>query len=367
MHLGIEVEYWLIDDNGDLIPADDLIAACDSVDAEMAMPLLEVKTPPCDTIRNLIDSFTARLETVHETARAHDTRLVPLGTPGSTNQIPHRSNPRIDIQRAVLGDDLDYAGHCAGTHIHFEQVNVTDQLRTLTALDPAFALVNTTPYYQGRKIAACARPYIYRQLCYKSLPSHGQLWKYPDSVDDWRSRISTRFEIFISAASENGINPDTINSVFTPHDALWTPVCLRDDLGTVEWRTPDAAPPLQLCRLVADVAQLITDVNESGTHIHGTAGPTDTELTLPPFETIQTTVETAIKQGLAAQSVKRYLAQCSFNVESYSPLKTRINGPDTLDKDIARKLRLQSAKRLEHDLELLRDNSHSILDELHPT
>lgn len=53
MRVGIEIEYWLVDGDGTLSAADEVITACDGVDSEMATPLLEVKTPPCDSVEEL--------------------------------------------------------------------------------------------------------------------------------------------------------------------------------------------------------------------------------------------------------------------------------------------------------------------------
>lgn len=354
MRMGIEIEYWLIDSDGDLVSANEIIAACEGVDPEMATPLLEVKTPPCDSVEELTAVLTDRLERVQDVARSHDTRLVPLGTPLSDERLPQRSTPRLDVQRAILGDDFDHAGYCAGTHLHFEQTSVTDQLRILTALDPAVALVNTAPYYRNRRIAACARPYVYRRLCYRSRPGHGQLWSYPESVAEWRDRVETRFDTFVEAARDGGIGRDTVEAAFSPADAVWSPVCLRDDLGTVEWRAPDAAPPLDLCRLVADVTGIVETAVEDGTRIEGATPASDGGPSLPPFETLRGHVDAAITRGLTASRVERYLSELGFDPDAYQPTGATIDGRERLDADTARRLRRRSADRLEHDLRRLR-------------
>ncbi|SFG41568.1 Glutamate-cysteine ligase family 2(GCS2) [Halopelagius inordinatus] len=353
MRVGIEIEYWLVDDDGVLSAADEVITACDGVDSEMATPLLEVKTPPCDSVEELTAVLGDRLGRAREAARSRGTRLVPLGTPLSDEQIPRRTSTRIDVQQAVLGDDLAHAGYCAGTHLHFEQASVTDQLRALTALDPAFALVNTTPYYRNRRVSACARPYVYRRRCYRSLPDHGQLWRYPDSADEWRRRVEKRFDAFLAAAAECGIDRETVASAFSPEDAVWAPLCLRDDLGTVEWRTPDAASPLELCRLAADVADVVETAVEDGTRI-GASRSNDDALSLPPFETLRDCVDAALERGLAAPRVGRHLSRMGFDPAEYRPFGEEIDGRERLDADEARRIRLRAADRLDRDVERLR-------------
>lgn len=353
MRIGIEIEYWVIDRDGALASGEEIITACDGVDPEMVASILEVKTPPCDSIEELIAVLGERLRHVHDVARSHEKRLVPFGTPLSDAQPPQRTTTRLDIQRALLGSDLDHAGSCAGTHLHFEQDSVTDQLRVLTALDPAVALVNTTPYYRGRRVAACARPHVYRRLCYRSFPSHGQLWSYPVSAAEWRERVENRFEMFVEAACEKGINRDTVESAFSPADALWAPVCLRDDLGTVEWRVPDAAPPLDLCQFAAQVSQLVETAATDGTRIEDAPHATGGGLSLPPFETLREHADIAIEQGLTAPRVERYLSELGFDLDAYHPIGATIDGRDRLDTDTARRLRRRYADRLERDIRQL--------------
>ena len=371
MRIGVEVEYWLVDDEGDLVAADGLAADCPAVDREFVEPLVEVATPPCDSLPELVRALRDRLGRAHETARSLDLRLVSSGTPLTDEAVPLRDadEERTAIQRAVLGDDLRHATHCAGTHLHVEQVEgaVADQLRVLTALDPAFALVNTAPYYRGRRIATCARPAAYRRRCYRRLPDHGQLWRYPASVEEWRDRVDGRFERFADAAASAGVDRETVAAHFAPADAVWSPVRLRDDLGTVEWRAPDASSPLELCRLVGDVTRIVERAVEAGTRIQGADGDVvgtagseprngngGAALSLPPFGTLRGHVDAAIERGLSAGRVERHLAALGFDTAAYRPSGGRIDGRDRLDAATARRLRLRRADRLEADLRRLR-------------
>ncbi|MFP4188934.1 MAG: glutamate-cysteine ligase family protein [Halobacteriales archaeon] len=362
MRLGIEVEYWLADEDGALVPADGIISTCEGVDPEMIEPLLEVKTPPCDSFEELVDAFVERLGAVRDEARSRGRRLVPLGTPLTNECFDHRSKTRIEVQSAVLGDALAHAGHCAGTHIHFEQDEPLDQIRVLTALDPAFALVNTSPYYRGERLTECARPYVYRRMCYASFEGHGQLWRYPDTVEEWRGRVDKRYERFVEEATERGVDSGTVEDRFSPADALWTPVCLRDDLGTVEWRTPDAAPPLDLCRLVDDVSDVVEKAVEEGTEVDG-AVHTDGTVAVPPFGTLTDYVDVAIRDGLSDGRVERYLSRFGFDTDEYGPVSERIPEGLSIDNETARSLRLRAADRLDRELRNLREEGYEAVDE----
>jgi gamma-glutamyl:cysteine ligase YbdK (ATP-grasp superfamily) len=78
MQIGIELEYWVVDADGELARADGVSSAGDGVETEFVDQLLEVKTPPCETLAELREALAARLERALD---AIDGRLVPLGTP----------------------------------------------------------------------------------------------------------------------------------------------------------------------------------------------------------------------------------------------------------------------------------------------
>ncbi|SDX90998.1 glutamate-cysteine ligase family protein [Halopenitus persicus] len=351
MRIGIELECWVVDGDGALTSASGIASACPGVDSEFVDPLLEVTTRPHDSAEAAIRELRSRLETTVETAHDRGKRLVPLGTPLGEGPIPTSRDDRTAIQRAVLGDRLDHAAHCAGTHVHFEQVDAVDQLRVLTALDPAFALVATSPYYRGRHAKPCARPHVYRRLCYADYPDHGRLWRYPRSAAEWRDRIDDRCETFRTAAVDAGIDPDRFDAAFTPATAVWSPVRLRDDLGTVEWRAPDAAPPSDLGRLIRETAAIVAAAVERGTRIESAPGTADGPVRVPPFATLQRHVETALDRGLESRSLRRYLDRMGYDVDAYRPVGSRIDGRTRLDPGTVRRLRRRYADRLERDLD----------------
>ncbi|WP_135363389.1 glutamate-cysteine ligase family protein [Halosimplex halophilum] len=353
MQIRLEVEYWTVERDGSLATADPVAADCEFVDREFADPLVEVKTPPCESVAALARTLGNRLATVREVARSHGLWLVPLGTPLTPDPVARRRSDRIDVQRAVLGDALDHAARCAGTHVHFEQVDAAEQLRVLTALDPAIALVNTSPYYRGRRLATCARPHAYRRLCYGAAPELGQLWKYPESAAAWRDRVENCYERFVASATDR---PDTdreaVDAAFSPADAVWTPVRLRDDLGTVEWRAPDAAPPLAVCRLVADAERLVRAAVERGTAV-GTDDGGD-RLALPSFDRLRDLVDAAVAAGLSAPAVASYLDGLGVDTDAYRPPGARIDGRRRVGASAAKRLRRRAADALLADLEALR-------------
>lgn len=253
MQKAIEVEYWVIDRNGVLTTPGALTAGSEYVEKEFVYPLFELKTPPCETYVDLRSTFIDGLDETLSRADELDKMLVPLGTPINSTSIRRWPSERSRIQQHVIGDNFAYAKYCAGTHLHFEKRNVTDQLNVLTSLDPALALLNSSSYFQDERIANGARSYIYRKKCYECFPKHGQLWEYVDTVGQWERRLKRRFGEFKEAAIEAGVDEESVDAHFSPDDIVWTPVRLRNTMPTVEWRSPDATLPSQILRLAEEV------------------------------------------------------------------------------------------------------------------
>ena len=357
MQKSIEVEYWVVDRNGALTAPGELTEVSEYVEEEFVRPLFELKTPPCETYADLRSTFVDQLDEVLTRADELDRMLVPLGTPINGESIERLASERARIQELVVGDNFDYAKHCAGTHLHFEQRNVTDQLNVLAALDPALALLNSSPYFQGERVANGARAYLYRKKCYEYFPQHGQLWDYVHTVAEWERRLDQRFAEFKEAAVDAGVDEDSVDAHFSPDDVVWTPVRLRDAMPTVEWRSPDAALPSQILRLAEEVDTVMEQLHHANVRVEGRTGElTGSEIVLPESETVGTYAEQAIRDGLESPDVAAYLERMGFDVIGYDPITRKIDGRDFVGPDEARDLRLEYAKLLRRDVnDLLRD------------
>jgi glutamate---cysteine ligase / carboxylate-amine ligase len=359
MHTSLEVEYWVIDDSGALTSPEPLAEISELTEREFVEPLFELKTPPCASVAELESAFLDELAEVLSVANRVDKGLVPLGTPINSGEIGQRLDERGRIQQAVVGENFDYAKRCAGTHVHFEQRNVADQLNALIALDAALALVNSSPYYQGERVAAGARAYCYRRYSYAEYPKHGQLWHYVESVGEWQRRLERRFEEFKTAALEAGIDEAAVEANFSVDDAVWTPVRLRREMPTVEWRSPDSALPSQILRLVRELHGVIEALHHTNVWINDdddsdAARVTADGITLPSFDTACDLAEMAMHDGLDAEAVSSYLDRMGFSVDEYQPISPRIDGRQSVSRREARALRLEYANRLEADVDALR-------------
>lgn len=343
----------MIDDEGRLTEPGELVAASPGAEREFVEPVLEIKTTPCETAAELREELFDRIGAVLERADDLGKRLVPLATPVGDERISELSSDRTRIQNTVVGEDFAYVRHCAGTHVHVEQQpgREIDQLNALVALDPALALVNSSPYYRGRPMAAGARSKCYRWLAYDDIPHQGWLWRYVSDREEWTRRLERRHEEFVTVATDAGVSRQTLESNFDPESAVWTPVQLRSSFSTVEWRSPDTALPSQVVRLANRLADIVGDLEDTDVRIDSQKGRvTDETIVLPEFDAVLEYVDAAIREGLESDAVRSYLDRMGFDVDAYEPITHEIAGRGRIDPDEARRLRLEYAERLERDV-----------------
>ncbi|MEF8812590.1 MAG: glutamate-cysteine ligase family protein [Halovenus sp.] len=349
----IEVEYWVIDREGYLTDAGELGTGCKGVEREFVAPLLEIKTRPCTTTAELRRNLFDRLQRVLSRADRRGKKLVPLATPVNEGCIADLDSERTAVQDRVLGEDFEYVRHCAGTHVHIEQQpgNEVNQLNTLTALDPALALVNSSPYYQGEALTPGARSALYRWLAYETLPNQGELWPYADGRVEYARRVERCYEEFLTEAMMAGVDRERVESAFTPEGAVWTPVQFRQEFSTVEWRSPDTALPSQVLQLAADIVSTVERALETEVRIGEDTGRVSAEaVALPTFDRVQEYVDGAVREGISP-SVESYLERMGFDVAAYEPISPDIAGDEPVSQQTAREIRLEYASRLEEELE----------------
>ncbi len=345
------MEYWVVDDDGRLVePGERLLSASSGVEREFVEPLIEIKTTPCESTAALRRELFERVGRVVRRADECDRGLVPLATPVGSDEIRDRESGRTRIQADVVGEDFEYVRHCAGTHIHVEQQpgREIDQLNTFIALDPALALVNSSPYFRGRRLAAGARSKLYRWMAYDGLPHQGRLWSYAEDTDEWDRRLQRRYAEFVERAVDAGVERDTVETCFDPESAVWTPVQLREEFSTVEWRSPDTALPGDVVRLADRLAGAVERIRDADVVIGGETGAIDDDtVRLPEFDVVTDHVDAAIRDGLEADEVRSYLEEMGFDVEAYEPMTHDVGGHRSVTREDVCDLRLEYADRLE--------------------
>lgn len=332
MKTGVELEYWVTDEDGKLCSSKELAEQFDFAEQEFVDPVLELISSPHSDLDSMEAELVDMVTSAVEYARENGYRIVPTGTPLYAGEIQMLPSERGDIQEKIVGNNILYAKRVAGTHFHFEQSDPLRQLNTLTALDPLLGLMNSSPYHQGQHIASSSRNQIYRFKCYQDFPGHGQLWEYADTMEEWQGRMDQRFRKFKESGRNAGVPEEKIDEYFTREDALWTPVRLREGFGTIEWRSPDANRLSQVLQLLRDMKPLVED-----------------GIDLPDFEEVQEhSREAILTDGLA---IKDYAERFGINTDEYADLSGELKQGDEITKKEARKIRLKAADKLEDDLE----------------
>ena len=348
---GVELELWVVDEEGRLCDGTDITRAHRRIEPEFIDPLIEVKTEANSSERALRRDLQSTLLTAISAARAEGKRLVPLGTPLTASGAAANCE-RGRAFESIYGSGVESAKNCAGTHIHFEQGDIVDQLNLLTALDPALALVSSSPYYTGTSGANSARALAYRTECGDEFRCFTDLWDYADSLGEWRDRVDQTYTRFKRLAADNGVSPETVEELFAPEDAVLNPVRLRECQPTVEWRAPDATLPSQIVRLATDVEELVSHTQTASVEF-GTTEVREDSIRVPEFEVLRTLSREAIRSGVESPQVRSYLRRLEFDPTAYEPLSSSLRGPQRISESEARTIRLQQARRLQADVQRL--------------
>lgn len=354
---GIELELWVTDREGALADGRVLTDAHPRIEGEFVPCLLEIKTRPHETEMGLREDLYSMLRTAIQDAEQHGLRLVPLGTPLTETKMD-ATTTRGRMFEEIYGDGIAAAKNCAGTHIHFEKANVRRQLNLLTALDPLLALVSASPYYRGKRDLNCSRAMAYRTKCGREYRQFCQLQEYVDSVEEWEERCNRMYEDFCHLARECGVSREAVEEYFCTDDTVLNPVRLQQTQPTVEWRAPDSTLPSQIVSLAINMGELVAST-ESMPLEFGAPGVTDSCIGVPEFDSVLKLSRMAIRGGFQEPRVQEYLHDMGFDVGKYAPVSPTIDGPAVLSERAACRARLAQSKRLDIDLETLRDRSAS--------
>lgn len=281
MHTTLTTEYWVIDETG-LLADPDRTARLPGSTAVSSPYRVAIETPPCETCGELQTELDDRLETTVAAAHAHGCRLVALGL-------------RPDLLANTAHTDLrtlQPPAVTAGTQISFSTTpaDAVDHYNCLLALDPAFALLNTTSRVDGETEYACGRPSFYHRdrqpVSYRTNPvSESTATTEPDSGTDLSD---------------------------------WQPVRILDGGSTVQWRSLDATTPTVLIDLIADIKTVLQTASQCRVEIesYGIGHRVD-RLVLPSEKWRAIYTSEAIQKGLSSLLVRAYLERLGLDTDWY--------------------------------------------------
>lgn len=352
--MGLEQEFFLVDEEGAFSNrADEFLERCwelageedldpDHFAPECVKNLVEVSTPPADSLEDLSEAYLESVGTALRAAKEVGLRLYPLATYPLPITPDLREETHYQIQAMTLGaDKFLHAGRCAGVHLHLEVAPETVDPRIgvsygsppearrellnvynlATALDPAIiALTRACPFYEGRLTEIAARTAYYRGCprlapygLYGELEEVGGLRPYAENSARLVELQFERYHAWLSAMDRAGVERQLfLEAGDGMLDAAWNPVRLNNH-GTVELRGIDAGYPEVILEIAALVRETVRRVWNEGLTVTPVAGLTSFEveghrLMVPGFEELSVDLfREAATLGVDSAEITTYL------------------------------------------------------------
>lgn len=253
--LGIEEEFFVVDDNGRPTSGTDELVyehdppelLADRLDHELFKCVIETQTPTCEDLAEAREQLVAVRETLVEYASDHgyDIAAAGLHPAARWRELEHAEKPRY---RAQL-DRIQYPQHrntTAGMHVHVgvddaeKAVWLANELRWFLPI--MLALSANSPYWNGYDTGLASA----RAKIFEGLPNTGM----PTAFAGFEE-----FARFENLMVEQGSIAD--------RGELWYDVRPHTGHGTVEVRAPDAqADPEYVFAFVEYVHALVSDLAE---------------------------------------------------------------------------------------------------------
>lgn len=236
--IGLEVEFHLIDDQGRLMSkADSILKDSETPNTilkELSHSMIEVISDPSDDLAVLIGNIEAEVKKASYIANKHGLFLLPSTCVGNEYPKP-RISPRYQGKEKILGMEkrkLEY--QICGTHIHVDKHDdLVKQHTLMTAMDPAFNFMSSSPFLLAQNTFNNHRVGVYRNFVFEQSPIHGALLPYVYDLKSLNQRYKHMFDSWLEKCSDVGID----STGFTSKDTCWGPVRLSDK--TIESRSAD--------------------------------------------------------------------------------------------------------------------------------
>jgi len=276
--ISVAVDYWVIDKTGDLAdPA--RIAELPGASAGTTPHSIAVETPPTEHCGELQAHLEGRLQTAVAVAHDQECRLLPLGL-----------RPDLLAATGASGEtDQPPPTATASTRITFEvdPTTAVDVYNILLALDPAFALLNTTRWATGDREYACGR------------------------AAAWNHRIAPY-------RTNGDVSPAVDSPTDSDSDAdHWRPVRLLEP-GCIEWRSLDATTPTLLVDLIADVVSVLRQASACRLDVESFGNGFDVGcLSLPSRRWREIYAEEAAHKGAESIILQAYLDRIGIETGWY--------------------------------------------------
>ena len=286
--ISVAVDYWVIDETGGLADPD-RVSAVPGATAGTTPHSIAVETPPTESCAELRAHLGGRLQTAVAVAHKQECRLLPLGL-----------RPDLLTETDASGEtDQPPPAATAGTRITFavDPAAAVDVYNILLALDPAFALLNTTRWSTENRQYACGRSAT-RDRTHRVPPYRADGALDPDAVDGQDRK------------------PDAADDA-EPEPDRWQPVRFAEP-GRIEWRALDATTPTLLVDLLADVVSVLREASTCRLDVESFGNGFDVGcLSLPSRRWRELYAEQAAHRGAESVVLRAYLDRIGIETGWY--------------------------------------------------
>ncbi len=353
-HLGMEQEFFLVDEEGVLSnQADAFLQRCWEIAQaichhpqcfvpEFVKSVVEINTIPVHNLSELTAEYLKTLKIGLRAARDLHLRLYPLSTYPLHIMPVRRNRPNYHLQAATVGAErFENAAKCTGTHLHLElpagivnrrvgcsynssaadRAELLNTYNLVTALDAALiALSRACPFYEGRVSGMAVRTLHYRgreefgwEGVYTHLQPVGGLLPYAASIEDLVELLFHRYYTWLEAMGRAGLDRQLFRQWGGELLKVgWNPVRLNR-LGTIELRGMDSNYPEVTLALSALIVDAVNRVRHEELIVRPKAGAKTFELNegklnVPEFEYLNgELLYGAVTEGVNSLAVKTYL------------------------------------------------------------
>ena len=328
--IGLELELQIADQDGRLKnQAPKIINNSKNTNGtiapELSHSMIEIIAPPFSELGRLEDSFKNELNLAIQIAQEQGLILYPSTTIGPKSIPASNFNPRYIAKRIILGNykrDLEH--HICGTHVHIDKIGEEEglfkQYLLMTAADPLFTLMSSSPFFLGTNSLKDYRVHIYRHEVFADFPLQGQLLDYPHSLQEAFIRQRETFEHWINLCEEK----NTSSEGFDLLNTCWGP--LRFSPRTLESRSSDTNLFSRVMALAAVYKGLINYIKEEKPNIEfGDETLSDVEyfvskkgtITIPNHLKLKEYETAGINLGLDSNELRIYLSNILQLAQSY--------------------------------------------------
>ena len=300
--LGFEVEFFILDKNGQLVNEADLLLKKieekkrnphSEIIAECSKNMIEVGSYPSTETTSTVEALVDNLKLLLYTADEQDLLICPLATYPGKGPVKIRSNVAKYRAEEILFGQKRYkmAGSCVGFHFHhalpwgvFDQKRLTlkklinsknkqslvNAYNFLIAADPAITtFMQSSPFFRGRQLAKDCRLLIWRggqalnypDSLYANLPKYGALPGYEHTETDIINSINSRYEEWLKILQDGGVKESELPKYHSVLDTNWTPIRINAH-GTIEQRGMDMNHLLPLSSVAIILSRVLRAIQE---------------------------------------------------------------------------------------------------------